>query len=63
MLGLSLQAAWLIGLLLISSLGFLAAARWADRLTDGRPIVFFSVGLSVAVVLLALASGILVLRR
>ena len=62
MLGLSPKDASLIGLLLISALGFLAAARWSGRLADGRPIVLYSVGFSVAFVVLALATGLAVLR-
>jgi len=62
MLGLSPKDAWLIVLVLISTAGFLVAARWSGRLADGRPIVLYSVGFSVAFVLLALATGLAVLR-
>ncbi|HLQ32943.1 MAG TPA: hypothetical protein VK457_09660 [Chloroflexota bacterium] len=62
MLGLSPKDAWLVALLLISVGGYLAAARWSSRLADGRPIVMYSVGFSLAFVLLALATGLAVIR-
>ena len=62
MLGLSPKDAWLIGLVLISSGGFLVAARWSRQLADGRPMVIYSIGFSLAFVLLTLASGVALLR-
>ncbi|GEM_PF-3666594 len=62
MVGLAPKDGWLLVLLVVCTLGFLAAARWSSRLTDGRPIVLYSVGFSLGFVVLVLATGILVLR-
>jgi hypothetical protein len=62
MLGLAAKDAWLIGLLLICSGGFLAAARWSSRLAGERGLAFYSVGFSLAFAALVLATGLAVLR-
>ncbi len=62
MVGLPARETWLIALLLISCAGFWAAARWASRLSDGAPIMAYSIAFSLAFTLLALAAGLAVLR-
>jgi len=62
MFGLSPKDSSLLALLLLSSCAFLAAARWSGRLPAGRTVLIYSVGFSLAFVLLALASGLAVLR-
>ena len=62
MLGMSQKDTWMVALLGLSSAAFLAAARWPSRLTEGRAIVICSVGFSLGFLLLALLSGLSVLR-
>jgi len=62
MLGLSAKDTSLLALLLLSGVAFGAAARWSGRLAADRAMVIYSVGFSVAFVLLALLSGLSVLR-
>jgi hypothetical protein len=62
MFGLSPKDSWLIGLLVISCAAFLAAARWSRQLEDGRPIVVYSIGFSLAFAAVALAAGLALLR-
>ncbi|HEY8694596.1 MAG TPA: hypothetical protein VIR57_17850 [Chloroflexota bacterium] len=62
MFGLSPKDAWLLALLAISCAAFLAAARWSRQLEDGRPIVMYSIGFSLAFAVLALLAGLAALR-
>jgi hypothetical protein len=62
MLGLSAKDSWLLALLVLSSCAYWAAACWSGRLAADRAVVIYSVGFSVAFVLLALFSGLSVLR-
>ncbi|MBV9119309.1 MAG: hypothetical protein JOZ39_01270 [Chloroflexi bacterium] len=61
-MSLSDRDTWLLALLGLSSLVFLAAARWPGRLPDGRALTVGSVGFSIGFVALALLSGLAVLR-
>ena len=62
MLGMSEKDTWMVALLGLSGAAFLAAARWPGRLTEGRAAMIYSVGFSLGFVLLALLSGLSVLR-
>lgn len=62
MLGMSIKDTSLLALLLLSSGAYWAAARWDGRLAADRAVVIYSVGFSVAFVLLAVLSGLSVLR-
>jgi hypothetical protein len=62
MFGLSPKDAWLLALLVISCAAYLAAAVWWHQLEDGRPIVLYSIGFSLAFALLALATGMALLH-
>lgn len=62
MFGLSPKDTWLAALLVISCAAFVAAARWSRQLEDGRPIVMYSVGFSLAFAVLALATGVALYR-
>lgn len=59
--GLSPKDASLVVLLLISIGAFAAAGRWAGHLSDGRALLF-TVGFSVVFTVLAIVSGLAVLR-
>jgi hypothetical protein len=62
MLGLSVKDSSLLALLLLSSFAFWVASRWSGRLSADRAMTIYSVGFSVAFVLLALLSGLSVMR-
>ena len=62
MLGLTAKDTWLLMLLALSAIAFTAAARWATLFAASRALVVYSVGFSLAFVVLALLSGLSVLR-
>jgi len=62
MLGLTGKDTWTLLLLALSAIAFTAAARWYTLFAAGRALVVYSVGFSLAFVVLALLSGLSVLR-
>jgi len=59
---LSPETACLGGLLLLSAGAFLATARWHARLASDRALTACSIAFSLALVALALVTGLAVLR-
>ena len=62
MLGMSLKDTWMLGLLALSGVGFLTAARWHELFQGLRALVLYSVGFSLGFVALTLWSGLAILR-
>jgi hypothetical protein len=53
---------WLVGLLLLSALAYVVAARLSGRFTTDRPMVIYAAGFSLVFVLLSMVAGLAVFR-
>lgn len=61
-MGFSAKDSWTLALLALSIVAFLAAAHCSERLAAGRAVIIGSVGFSLGFAVLALLSGLAVLR-